>query len=354
MSAFNAIIGYPLGWIMYFCYHLVNNYGLALIMFTILTRLCLVPMAINQQKSMVKMASFKPKMDELQKKYGNNKQRLSEETMALYEKEKYNPMSGCLPLLIQFPILFGLIDVIYYPLKHILRLPKEVIAEATVIAQNMLGAGASRYSPEISIVTAVGQNPEAFSALGADFVQQVSNFDFTFFGLDLGVVPTFAFNIFLLVPIISGITSLMMSLVSMKMTSATTGGGNDAAASMSKSMMLMMPLMSVMISFQVPTGVGMYWILTNLVMMIQQIILSKIYNPQEIIAKMKEEEEIRKQQEREEKKEMKQRVKEGDSSAIEKSLSQKEINRMKLAAARKRDAEKYGETYVEVTDEDLK
>lgn len=71
---------------------------------------------------MVKMAAFRPKMEEIQKKYANNKEKLNEELLKLYEKENYNPMSGCLPVLIQFPILFGLIDVIYYPLKHILRL----------------------------------------------------------------------------------------------------------------------------------------------------------------------------------------------------------------------------------------
>lgn len=159
MRTIYAILGYPLGWIMFLCYHLVNNYGLALILFTILTKLVLVPFAVKQQKSMVKMAAFRPKMEEIQKKYANNKEKLNEELLKLYEKENYNPMSGCLPVLIQFPILFGLIDVIYYPLKHILRLPADTINAATEIAKQVLGEGGmNMHSVEMSIINAVHQN----------------------------------------------------------------------------------------------------------------------------------------------------------------------------------------------------
>lgn len=118
--------------------------------------------------------------------------------------------------------------------------------------------------------------------------------------------------------------------------------------------MLMMPIMSIMIAFQVPTGVGMYWVLTNIFMIAQQIILGRIYNPKEMMEKARAEEAERKVKEREEKIEAKKRAKDGDPEAKEKALSQKEINRMKLAAARKRDAEKYGEEYHDVTDEDVK
>ncbi len=354
MRTIYAILGYPLGWIMFLCYHLVNNYGLALILFTILTKLVLVPFAVKQQKSMVKMAAFRPKMEEIQRKYANNKEKLNEELLKLYEKENYNPMSGCLPVLIQFPILFGLIDVIYYPLKHILRLPADTINAATEIAKQVLGEGGmNMHSVEMSIINAVHQNAGAFSSLGADVVNKISNFDFTFFGMDLGVVPTMAVNVYLLIPILAGLSALGMSLISMKLSSATTGE-DGAAASMNKSMLLMMPLMSVFISFQVPAGVGVYWLLSNVFAAAQSYILNKIYDPVVMVQKAKEEAAARKEQERKEKIEAKKRMKQGDTAAAEKALTQKEINRMKLAAARKRDAEKYGEEYVEVTDDDLK
>lgn len=94
-------------------------------------------------------------------------------------------MSGCLPTLIQFPILFGLIDVIYNPLTHLLRMDAATISNAVSIAQSVLGEGGmSRYSKEMSVISAVAQNPAAFSSIGGDFVSQIQNFDFTFFGLD--------------------------------------------------------------------------------------------------------------------------------------------------------------------------
>ena len=239
-------------------------------------------------------------------------------------------------------------------MKHILRLPADTINAATEIAKQVLGEGGmNMHSVEMSIINAVHQNAGAFSSLGADVVDKISNFDFTFFGMDLGVVPTMAVNIYLLIPILSGLSALGMSLISMKLSSATTGE-DGAAASMNKSMLLMMPLMSVFIAFQVPAGVGVYWLLSNVFSAAQSYILNKIYDPVEMVKKAKEEAAARKEQERKEKIEAKKRMKQGDATAAEKALTQKEINRMKLAAARKRDAEKYGEEYVEVTDDDLK
>ena len=122
MEFINSIFGYPLGWLMWLCYKIVSNYGIALIIFTLLTKLILFPLAIKQQKSSLRMARMQPKLEELQKKYGKNKEKYNEEMLKLYDEEKYNPMSGCLPMLIQFPILFGLIDVIYKPMTHIRRM----------------------------------------------------------------------------------------------------------------------------------------------------------------------------------------------------------------------------------------
>lgn len=87
MNFITDILGWPLGIIMWLCYSLVQNYGIALLIFTIITRFALFPISIKQQKTSAKMAAFTPKLKELQKKYANNKQKLQEETMKLYEKE---------------------------------------------------------------------------------------------------------------------------------------------------------------------------------------------------------------------------------------------------------------------------
>ena len=129
----SQLFGTPLGWIMWLLYQVIRNYGIVLILFTILVKAALFPLSVKQQKSSAKMAIFQPKIAEIQKKYANNKQKQQEEMMKLYEAHGYNPMSGCLPLLIQFPILFGIIDVVYNPLTHILRIPKDTIASAVEI-----------------------------------------------------------------------------------------------------------------------------------------------------------------------------------------------------------------------------
>ena len=390
MSFINAIFGYPLGWIMWAIYHIVPIYGLALILFTLVTKLAMVPLTIKQQKSMAKQTAFAPRLQEIQSKYQNNKEKMNEEMMKLYQEEGYNPMSGCLPMLIQFPILFGLIDVIYNPLKHIMRFSSSLIDQAMEIVTAMGGTG-NLYSREITVINAVKQDPDAFLALGSDFVQKIQDFNFVFLGIDLSQVPTMAFNLLILIPILSGLTSILISMQSIRQQKQTMGE-NAAGSGMTKGMMLFMPVMSLVIAFQVPAGVGMYWIFTNVFSFVQGILLNKYYNPRERAEKARAEAEARREEERRQKLEAKQKLRESlseaerqrldeqekakkernrarreaaeaaaaakaakvDAELLEKARSEQEQNRRRLAEARRRDAEKYGEEYVEVTDEDLK
>lgn len=343
------ILGYPLGLIMRFFYNILHSYGWALILFTVIIKVAMIPLGIKQQKMSAKMAAFQPEMQEIQKKYAKNQQKMAEEMQKLYERENYSPTSGCLPTIIQFLILFGLIDVIYNPLRHILGVSKDVIAQALEILQG-LGHTLSTYSPQSSIITSVQSNPDAYMTLGQDFVEKIQSFDLSFLGINLGATPTLGFNILILIPILSGITSFMMSFVSMRANPVATQG--SAGASM-KVMMYTMPLMSLWIAFKVPAGVGIYWVVANVISIAQTMVLNKFYNPREMAEKAKAELEARRERERLERIEAKKLVKQGVDLAKDKAKSQKEINRQKLAEARKREAEKYGETYVDVTDEDL-
>jgi len=349
MDFITSIFGIPLGYVMWGCYSLVKNYGVALILFTLLVKLILFPFSFKQQKGMIKMARMQPKLMELQKKYGNNKQKLNEEMMKMYEKEGYNPMAGCLPLLLQFPILFGVIDVVYKPLTHILRFSGEAITTATDIAKNVLGTAFNISTPQISVINAVMQNPGAFSQLEGDFVSKIQGFDLSFLGINLGATPNSDFwSILLIVPILSGVTALIMSLVTMKtsVTSQQAGGG-------SKLMMLLLPLFSLYIAFIVPTGVGIYWVFSNVFAIVQSLILYKLYNPKLIAEQMALEEEQAKERERQERIAARRAAKEGDEEAKKKALSQKEINKERLKRARQLDAEKYGEEYSDLDDKDL-
>lgn len=390
MSFINAVFGYPLGWVMWLIYKIIPIYGIALILFTLAAKLLLLPLSIKQQKSLAKQQAIQPRMAELQNRYKNNKEKLNEEMMKLYEEEHFNPMSGCLPLLIQFPILFGLIDVIYNPLKHLLRFSSEIVDQGMAIVES-LGITGSAYSQEITLINAVKANPAAFSSLGSEIVDKIVGLNFNFLGIDLTLIPPMelSLNPLILIPIISGVSSLLISLQSLhlqkKNGNAPEGGG------MMKGMMLFMPFMSLMIAFQVPAGVGMYWAVSNLFSLIQSTWLNKKYNPREMAEKAAAEAAVRREEERRKKQEAKAKLRanmteaerqredaleaarqqkgkaraeaenkaaeikgEADEALLAEALSEKEKNRRKLAEARRRDAERYGEEYVEVTDDDLK
>ena len=123
-----SILYRAFGLLLNFIYSFVSNYGLSIILFTILTKVILFPLSLKQQKSMVKMQQVQPKLKEIQEKYKSDQQRQSEETMKLYKEHGVNPMGGCLPLLIQLPILFALYLVMYQPLTYMLGKTAEEIA----------------------------------------------------------------------------------------------------------------------------------------------------------------------------------------------------------------------------------
>ena len=344
------ILGVPLGWVMKFIYGFIQNYGLSIIVFTILVKLLMLPMAVKQQKSQAKMAVVQPQMLELQKRYANNQQKLQEELAALYAREGYNPTSGCRTLFIQFPIIMGLYDVIYKPLTHVLALGSETLTKATEIATSLGMLPEKLYSAEPYIISAVQNDPAAFEALGADIVSKIQNFDMYFLGINLGDTPTMAFNALLLIPILSFASQMLMTVISFR--NNNTGSDNPSMAGM-KATMYMMPFLSAWICFSVPAGVGMYWIVSSVLSLLQMVILNKFYNPKEMAEKARIESERRRELEKAERARRREEAKAGEAEAKRKALSQKEINRQKLAEARRRDAEKYGEVYVEVTDKDL-
>lgn len=375
------LFGYPLGWIMWLLYTIIPNYGICLILFTVMVRAILFPLSIKQQKSSAKMSVFQPKMAEIQKKYANNKEKQQEEMMKLYQDHGYNPMSGCLPLLIQFPILFGIIDVVYNPLKHILRIPSDVITQLTdIVSQHVEMFNPSQ--AQLQIVSAI-QNPDNlswFSSISTEYVDKIANFDYSLFGLNLGIVPEMSLNWMLLVPILSGVTSFLVSYISMKTNPSMET--NQQSGCMMKGMMYGMPLFSVWIAFTVPVGVGIYWIVSNVLAGAQSIILNKMYSPSRYKAeyeqKMQEvEEQKRLEREKRRKKKLErgeelaeedmteeelkqlkkarreQRKEDPNRNPEEEYMTSKEQARRRLAEARRRDAEKYGEEYHEVTDKDL-
>lgn len=350
-----GFLGTPLGYIMYWIFEVVKNYGWALILFVIISKLVLLPLTIKQQKSTSRMASFQPKLQALQKKYANNKEKYQEEMMKLYEQEGVSPTAGCLPMLVQFALLFGVIDVIYKPLKHLLHIPADLVKQATGFLEKVTA------SAEIQIIDAIqkGTNADITAVFDAETLTRIKDFNMNFLGIDLGAVPQFGLNLLVLIPIISGVTALLITLISMKQQERN----GQKMQGMMKYTMLLMPLMSVWIGFSLPAGVGIYWIVSNLVQIGQSLLLGKIYTPEKL-ATMKDknaDKNKEKMKKRREKMEaynqlMIEKGKAPAESTSDLSAKQdkkemteamKDSDKKKLAEARRRMAEKYGEEYKE-------
>lgn len=348
MNFIYELLGTPLGWIIWDIYQVIANYGVALIIFTVLLKLCMVPLAIKQQKSTAKMGAFQPLIQEINKKYAKNPQKKNEELQKLYAEEGYSPMSGCLPMLLQFVVLFGILDVVYRPMTHILRLSSDLISQACQIA----GLDPSNLYAQLNVIQQVQSDPSKFASLGNDFLNSVQSLDMNFLGMNLGNRPELL-SFTIIVPILAGLFSFLQGFLSMKTNPTYVANAAGGGCAM-KAMIYSMPLISIWISFTLPVGVGVYWITSYLFMTIQVLVLNKIYNPKELRDQaIKELEEKRKNRKKKVVQKVKAKDQNGKEVLTDQELTQKELDRQRLAAARKRDAEKYGEEYVEVTDKDF-
>lgn len=309
MQLIYEIFGYPLGFIMWGIYLLVKNYGVAILLFTFVTKILLFPLSVKQQKNTAMMSAFQPKLQALQKKYANNPEKLQEEQMKLYAEEGINPMSSCLPLLIQFPVLFGIIDVVYRPLTHIMHFSKDIVTEATLAAQNVIVAAqangdawalavknadnlAKNYQSQLFIIQAYNHNPDAFANIPG-FVDAVGSFDMNLLGIfDLGVNPTWTWPA-LLIPVLAGVSQLLVMIYTQVQQKKTNPEMNSSMNAMTLSLYIM-PIISVFIARSFPMAVGYYWICQSVFSFFQQIVLNKIYTPEKVAQLVKKDQEKKK------------------------------------------------------------
>lgn len=289
------------GWCMSFLMDLLSNeYFLAITLFVIFTRLILIPFNMKQQKTTAKTSRIQPKISKIQKKYANtgnlsqkqvadNRAKMNEETQALYARENHNPMNmGCGPMIFQMVFLFGIIGIIYQPLTFVLKLSAADLATFTEALKSITGEGTKNMYPELSILSQINDLvPLVGEKVSKGVLASIEAFrsGMVVFGVDLTQQPNIKeFNTLLAVPVLSGITSMLSSVYSMKLQKKN----NPAMAEQNKMMnytMLMMPLFSVYIAFRVPAAVGVYWAISNVISSLQQILLNSIYPPKKITAK---------------------------------------------------------------------
>ncbi len=304
MGIWNGILT-GLGALLRFIYEYLafENYGLAIIIFTIFTKLLLLPLTMKQMKSSTKMQEIQPELQKLQKQYANNKEKLNEEMMKLYQKHNYNPASGCLPLLVQMPILIALYRVLIKPITFMYKIPeylaagipgKEAVTKATETIEKLATAAnvsTVDYSNEIGIIEYFSKNPSELNAVG-DLLKPNEVLNMNFLGLNLGKKPTFNTGLLfgeemwtylplLIIPILASLLTfyaqkLQMGAAKPKESTPSKPGSADSGETMQKSMKWMGPIMTLYFSFILPAGMGVYWISTYGIQIVQQLIINRM------------------------------------------------------------------------------
>lgn len=266
-------ISNPLGQFLLFIYNNMafHNYGLAIIIFTLFIRVLLLPLTVKQYSSMAKMQEIQPQIQEIQKRYKNDKEKLNQELLRVYQENKVNPAGGCLPLLIQMPILISLYYVISSPLKYMLKMQPSQIEQ---------------YKSQLASALNIVKTEDIARLTEIDIINHFNLINMKFLGLNLGLIPKWnlaeifsspmalQYTALLIIPALAAITTYISTKFS---TVQSTGGGNnnDMAASMNKSMAVTMPAMIAFFSFNVPAGLGLYWIVNNIIQVLQQMYMNK-------------------------------------------------------------------------------
>ena len=261
------------GYLLNFLYNLVQNYGLAIILFSIVIKLIMLPLTIKQQKTMKQSTKLQEKMRTLQVKYKNNPEKLNQEMMELYKSENMSPFSGCFSSIIQIILLFAVFYLVRSPLTYMKKVDSNLIAEYTTEIQER-EEEASAYT-EIQIIREKGgENPDVF-------------INMEFLGLDLSKVPGGDFTDFkvYIIPVLYVISSVISIKLTNNITSSKKDNENkdaeDPMAQTNKMMNWMMPIMSVSIALIAPLGLALYWLVNNILMIIERIILNKFMKQEE-------------------------------------------------------------------------
>ena len=291
-----SIITVPFSWLLMFLYNLVNNYGLAIILFALVVKLILLPFGMKSKKSTMRMSLIAPKQKELEKKYGNDKVKYQEELMKLYKEENIKPLGGCLWSLIPLPILFALYSVVRQPFTKMMGLTvdqwtylKTNILEAmgltapTNLTYEQIYYAQSMHGRFTEVSQRISENAETIANTVGSF--KLTDIDFSFLGLNLGDTPNFKFFLdvtdwspaavwpalgLFLIPLVSAGLSILATKLGQK------GMGTTSEQSGMKGFTIFMPIMSLWIGFIMPAALGVYWIASSLFGILQDMAEQKI------------------------------------------------------------------------------
>ena len=296
MGAISSLFGYILNAL----YNLFNNYGIAIIIFSILLRIILIPITIKQQKTMKKTTKMQQEMNSIREKYKNDPEKLNQETIELYKRENMSPFSGCLSAILQLVIILAVFWLVSQPLTYMKKVQNsELFNEYKQKIEEQTDTK-STYK-EIAIIDKVESDyQEILNNLNDENVENREELEnrknqleelrinMEFLGLDLSKVPTQSLNDWkvYVIPVLYVITSF----ISIRLTTKTHNSKNDnevksaeaeSMEQMNKSMSYMMPIMSISIAAIAPLGLALYWLVSNILMIFERLIINKFMNSKE-------------------------------------------------------------------------
>jgi len=269
------------GYLLNFLYNIIQNYGLAIILFSIIIKIVLLPISISQQKTMKKSMKVQEKLKVLQVKYKNNPEELQRETMELYKNEKMNPFSGCLSGIVQIILLFAVFYLVRSPLTYMKKVEPKIIEDYT--AEINADSEQKDAYPEIAIIREKSETDDRV------------NVNMEFFGLDLSSIPSKDFSDWktFVIPVLYVISNFVSIKITTSMQNKNkkeknikeNGEGEldelDIMAQTNKNMSYMMPIIAVSISLIAPLGLALYWLVNNILMITERLVLNKVLKDEE-------------------------------------------------------------------------
>jgi len=267
---------------------LTGSYGFAIVIFAVLVKVILFPVTTLAHKNSIRLLQLQPALAIIKKRYTGDKERLSEEQYELFSKERYSPLLGILPLILQLFLVMGMLQVMYNPLQHLLRLDAGVIETLIMALQGIYGELST--AREQLMVLEAFRNPENLpifrQALSGFYdheaiVSQIMGTELNFFGLNLGAVPSFINpSVELIIPFFAGFAALAFCLVQ----NAISPGALSQGKKTNIGLTIFTVSLSVYFALVMPVGVGMYWGATNLAGIGSVLVLNLLYNPKKLAA----------------------------------------------------------------------
>ena len=275
MDAILYYICVPLGYLMKWCWMLVGNYGWAIILFTLATKLVLLPLSVWIHKNTIQMVKIQPDLNFLKVNHYGDLDTIADEQGKLYKKHKYHPMLSLVPLIVQVVLLLGVVEIIYHPLSYLFAVDSETVNALA----GLYGIETNTSSFQLTLIEAIKNSaPEGIEAF-ASVIEPIKEFSGNFLGFNLSVIPSEVWGIYTVMPIIAGLSSFIMCW--------TQNMSNVLQHEQSKLNQYGMTVLSVGISLYlgigVPAGIAWYWVAGNLLSIAQMYILNAVINPKKYV-----------------------------------------------------------------------